>query len=68
GIAELLADDDRRAAFGDRARSRILEEFNVGDRVRRMVDLYRELGAPLEGRDGVLDLDEPIGSIDDRPR
>ena len=67
-IAELLADDAQRAAFGDVARSRVRELFDVNRRVRRMVDLYRDLGAPLGDRDGVLDPHEALGAPGDLPR
>ena len=72
-IRSLLADDDRRAAFGDVARARVRERFDVTDRVRRLVDLYRELldedrGAPLSDRDGVLDPNEVLGAPAEAPR
>lgn len=67
-ITSLLADDARRAAFGDVAQARIRERFDVGDRVRRMVDLYRDLGAPLGDRDGVVDPNEVLGAPGDAPR
>ena len=67
-IADLLGDDGRRAAFGDVARSRVREQFDVNRRVRRMVDLYRDLGAPLAGRDGVRDPAEVLGAGAAPPR
>ncbi|MFH5804419.1 glycosyltransferase family 4 protein [Alienimonas sp. DA493] len=67
-IRGLLVDDERRAAFGDVARARIREQFDVSDRVRRIVELYRELGAPLGDRDGVLDLNEALGAPAEAPR
>ena len=67
-IADLLGDDAKRAAFGDVARSRVRERFDVNDRVRRLVDLYRDLGAPLGDRDGVRDPGEVLGAGPAVPR
>jgi glycosyltransferase involved in cell wall biosynthesis len=42
-IALLLADPERRAAMGRRARARIEQEFNVRTTVAKHLALYREL-------------------------
>ena len=67
-VGGLLADDGRRAAFGDVGRARVRERFDVNRRVRDLVDLYRDLGAPLGGRDGVLDPHDMIGAPAGAPR
>ena len=67
-VGGLLADDDRRAAFGDVGRARVRERFDVNRRVRDLVDLYRDLGAPVGDRDGVLDPRDVVGAPAGAPR
>ena len=67
-VGGLLADDERRAAFGDVARARVRERFDVNRRVRDLVDLYRDLGAPVGDRDGTVDPNEVLGAPADAPR
>ena len=67
-VVGLLADDERRAAFGDVGRARVREHFDVTRRVRDLVGLYRDLGAPVGDRDGVVDPHEALGAPADAPR
>jgi len=45
-VAELLADEGRRAAIGQAARCRVIERFSEDDVIARLRSVYDEIGSP----------------------